>query len=134
GCDRARGPARRRRGGDRRSDTGLRADRGGGGMTVAPLQDLVAEARRILDAAAEVPLRVLGGAAVALAAGGETRLPRSHNDIDFVTTAGRGPAVLRAFAELGYAGDQRFSGLNGHRRLLFCADRNDRRADALAGR
>ena len=103
-------------------------------MTVAPLEDVVAEARRILDAAAEVPLRVLGGAAVALAAGGETLLTRSYNDIDFVTAGGRGPEVVRAFADLGYAGDQRFNGINGHRRLLFFDVANERRVDVFVGR
>jgi hypothetical protein len=103
-------------------------------VTVAPLRDVVAEARRILDAAAEVPLRVLGGAAVALAAGGETLLPRSYNDIDFVTAGGRGPDVVRAFGELGYAGDQRFNGLNGHRRLLFYDAANERRVDVFVGK
>ena len=67
-------------------------------MTVAPLQDVVTEARRILDAAADV-LRVLGGAAIALSADGEPLLPRQYNDIDFVTAAGRGPEVVRRAAK-----------------------------------
>jgi len=103
-------------------------------VTVAPLQDVLAEARRILDAAADVPLRALGGAAIALSAGGELLLPREYNDIDFVTAVGRGPEVVRAFDELGYAGDQRFNGLNGHRRLLFYDTANERRVDVFVAK
>jgi len=103
-------------------------------MTVAPLQDMLAEARRILDTAADVPLRALGGTAIALSTSGELLLPREYNDIDFVTAAGRGPEVVRAFDELGYAGDQRFNGLNGHRRLLFYDTENERRVDVFVAK
>src|SRR5204862_6198406 len=107
---------------------------GGCGMIAAPLQDIVAEARRILDAAADVPLRTLGGAAIALSAEGELLLPREYNDIDFVTAAGRGPEVVRTFDELGYAGDQRFNGLNGHRRLFFYDTGNERQVDVFVNK
>jgi len=103
-------------------------------VIAAPLQDMLAEARRILDATADVPLRALGGTAIALSAGGELLLPREYNDIDFVTAAGRGPEVVRAFDELGYAGDQRFNGLNGHRRLLFYDTENERRVDVFVAK
>jgi len=103
-------------------------------MTVAPLEDLLAEARRILDTAADVPLRALGGVAVALAADGAVLLPRDYNDIDFVAAAGRGPEVVRAFEELGYVGDQRFNGLHGHRRLLFYDLGNERRVDVFVAK
>jgi len=103
-------------------------------MTVAPLQDLLAETRRILERAADVPLRVLGGTAIALSTSSELLLPREYNDIDFVTAAGRGPEVVRAFDELGYAGDQRFNGLNGHRRLLFYDIENERRVDVFVAK
>jgi hypothetical protein len=103
-------------------------------MTVAPLADLVAEARRILDHAAEIPLRLLGGAAVELSAPNGVLLPRPYNDIDFVAGAGRGPEVVSAFTELGYAGDQRFNALNGHRRLLFYDEANGRRVDVFVAK
>jgi hypothetical protein len=100
-------------------------------VTVAPLADLVAEARRILDRAADIPLRLLGGAAVELSAPTGVLLPRTYNDIDFVAGAARGPEVVDAFTDLGYAGDQRFNAMNGHRRLLFYDGANDRRVDVF---
>lgn len=103
-------------------------------MSVTPLEDVLAEASRILDAAAAIPLRLLGGAAIGLAADGEPLLPRSYNDIDFLTAAGRGPEVVRVFDELGYIGDQRFNGLNGHRRLLFVDAANQRRVDVFVAK
>jgi hypothetical protein len=101
---------------------------------VAPLEDVLAETCRILDAAADLPLRVLGGVAIALSADGELLLPREYNDIDFVTAAGRGPEVVRAFDQLGYTGDHRFNGLNGHRRLLFFDAGNERRVDVFVAK
>ena len=99
-----------------------------------PLEDVLAEASRILDAAADVPLRLLGGAAIALSADGRLLLGRQYNDIDFVTAAGRGPEVVRAFDQLGYTGDQRFNGMNGHRRLLFVDSANERRVDVFVAK
>jgi hypothetical protein len=103
-------------------------------VSAAPLEDVIAEASRILDAAADVPLRLLGGAAIAISADGELLLRREYNDIDFITASGRGPAVVRAFDELGYTGDQRFNGLNGHRRLLFVDTANERRVDVFVAK
>jgi len=103
-------------------------------MTVAPLADILAEARRILDHAAHVPLRLLGGAAVALSAPNGVLLERDYNDIDFLTGHGRGPEVVEAFAQLGYEGDPRFNALNGHRRLLFYDTSNARRVDVFVAR
>jgi len=103
-------------------------------VTVTPLDDVLAEASRILDTAADVPLRVLGGVAVALSADGALLLPREYNDIDFIAAAGRAPETVRAFEELGYVGDQRFNGLHGHRRLLFYDTANERRVDVFVAK
>jgi hypothetical protein len=103
-------------------------------VTVAPLADVLSEARRILERAADIPLRLLGGAAVALSAPTGVLLPRPYNDIDFVTAPGRGPEVVDAFADLGYSSDQRFNGMNGHRRLLFYDESNERRVDVFVGK
>jgi hypothetical protein len=99
----------------------------------APLADGVAEARRILAAGSELPLRLLGGLAIELAAGGSTLLPRPYKDIDFITVRGRGPQAADLFEQLGYAGDQTFNGLHGHRRLLFYDLANERRVDVFVG-
>jgi hypothetical protein len=101
---------------------------------VAPHADLLAEARRILERGAGVPLRLLGGAAVALSSPTELLLPRAYNDIDFVTAAGRGPEAVEVFEELGYLGDRRFNGLNGHRRLRFFDEANARRVDVFVAK
>jgi hypothetical protein len=106
-------------------------------MSVAtPQRDAVHEARRVLDAAdtAGVPLRVLGGVAIALSLPNEPLLPRTYNDIDFMTARGTGPRNVKLFEELGYAGDHQFNGLNGHRRLLFYDTHNERRVDVFVGR
>ena len=100
-------------------------------VEVAPAADILEEVRRILDVAEDIPLRVLGGVAIALSAGGELLLPRTYNDIDFITGRGLGPDVVRSFEELGYVGDQRFNALNGYRRLLFYDTANDRRVDVF---
>src|SRR2546429_9770306 len=89
--------------------------------------DIVSEARRVLDVAAGVPLRLLGGVAIAVSLPGEPLLPRPYNDIDFITAKGEGPTVAKLFEELGYEGDHQFNGLNGHRRLLFYDLRKARR-------
>jgi hypothetical protein len=101
-----------------------------------PLADTVAEARRVLDGAtaAGIPLRVLGGVAIAISSPHEPLLPRTFNDIDFITARGDGPRTAKLFEELGYAGDQQFNGLNGHRRLLFYDTHNERRIDIFVGR
>ena len=96
--------------------------------------DVVAEAQRVLDAAGDVPLRLLGGVAIAISLPGGLLLPRPYNDIDFITAKREGPTVAKLFEELGYEGDHQFNGLNGHRRLLFYDLQNERRVDVFVGR
>ena len=100
----------------------------------APEYDVVREARRILDAAAGIHLRVLGGVAIELSLPEPPLLPRAYNDIDFITARGEGPRTVKVFEGLGYEGDRRFNGLNGHRRLLFYDIANERRVDVFVGR
>jgi hypothetical protein len=99
-----------------------------------PLPDLAAEGRRILDAGADTPLRLLGGLAVRVLTDDRPLLPRPIQDVDLFTARGRGPAVVELLERLGYEGDQRFNALNGHRRLLFHDDANGRRVDVFVGR
>lgn len=100
----------------------------------APRSDAVDEARRVLDAAGDIPLRVLGGVGIALSLPREPLLPRTYNDIDFITARGEGPRTAKLFEELAYVGDHQFNGLNGHRRLLFYDTTNERRVDVFVGR
>ena len=102
-------------------------------MTVATLPDIEQEARRVLAATADVPLRLLGGLAIALATPGERLLPRAYKDIDFIAPAGTKRTLLARFAELGYGGDERRNELQGHRRLLFWDEANERQVDVFVG-
>jgi hypothetical protein len=101
---------------------------------VAPEADVVREALRVLAAAVGIRLRLLGGLAIAVSLPDGPLLPRSYNDIDFITARGEGPKAAKLFEELGYEGDHEFNGLNGHRRLLFYDVANERRVDVFVGR
>jgi hypothetical protein len=104
-------------------------------LTVAaPEHDIVVEARRVLEAATDIRLRLLGGLAIAVSLSGKPLLPRTYNDIDFITARGEGPKTVKVFETLGYEGDHQFNGLNGHRRLLFYDTANERRVDVFVGR
>lgn len=97
--------------------------------------DPVAETRRILAAAdaAAVPLRALGGIAVAMVAPTVARLQptRSYHDIDLAAVARSGtPVVSRLLTGLGYEAARRFNTLNGSERLLF-HDPDGRRVDVF---
>jgi hypothetical protein len=104
----------------------------------APLRDITAEARRVLDVADTngVALRLLGGLAVALRVppGATQLLPREYRDIDFIvpkgTTARRITALV---AGAGYTEDEQFNAVNGHRRLLFHDEVNRRQMDVFLG-
>ena len=96
--------------------------------------DAVDEARRVLAAAAGLRIRLLGGLAIAVSLPHDPLLPRTYNDIDFITARGEGPKAAKLFEGLGYDPDHQFNGLNGHRRLLFYDTHNDRRVDVFVGR
>jgi hypothetical protein len=101
---------------------------------VAPERDIVREALRVVDAAQDVRLRLLGGLAIEVSLPARPLLPRPYNDIDFITGRGEGPKTAKLFEALGYEGDRQFNGLNGHRRLLFYDTPNERRVDVFVGR
>ena len=100
-----------------------------------PLADPVAEGRRIAEAATErgIPLRVLGGVAIALTCPSARRPPlaREYADIDLTSVAGAKKDVLHLLESLGYAGDKEFNILHGHRRLYFWDERNQRQVDVF---
>lgn len=99
------------------------------------LSDPVAEGRRIVEAAAErgVPLRALGGVAVAMTCPSSHRPPlaRSYADIDLATTGSAKDRVVEMLESLGYAGDREFNVLHGHRRLYFWDERAQRQVDVF---
>jgi hypothetical protein len=103
------------------------------GGDVEPFSDSVAEGKRIAEAAAErgLPLRVLGGVAVAILCPSSRRPPlqREYADIDFATIGPAKNGVVELMEALGYAGDREFNMLHGHRRLYFWDEINQRQVD-----
>jgi hypothetical protein len=101
-----------------------------------PLADPVAEARRLIVAAAEqgLLLRALGGVAIyLLAPDGKPRLPRRVKDIDVAVPRGSGRSAARLLEQAGYVGDQMFNALHGSRRLLFIDPAHERHLDVFVG-
>jgi hypothetical protein len=86
---------------------------------------LLARARSLIDAgaAAEVPMRLLGGLAVYARAPSARRPPlaRAYRDFDLAVPAKRGPAASRALEAAGLVPDRHFNALHGARRMVFAA-------------
>jgi len=101
----------------------------------APLDDIVLEADRLLEAAvaADVPVRLIGGLAVRMYAGGEPVITRAYKDIDLVTLKGRGKRVSELMTGMGYEADRAFNATNGHRRLLYYDPPHGRQVDVFVG-
>jgi hypothetical protein len=101
----------------------------------APLADPIAEGTRIATAAFElgVPLRVLGGVAVAILcpSSREAPLKRTYADIDLATTGSARESVKGLMERIGYGEDREFNTLHGHRRLYFWDERNQRQVDVF---
>lgn len=102
-----------------------------------PLEDIVAEAERIITEARarDVPARLIGGLAVRLQIpSGETPLlTRVYKDIDLAAPRGKGKKVGQFLQELGYVPDQTFNTMNGHSRLLFFDPPHGRQLDVFVG-
>ena len=104
----------------------------------APLADIIAEARRLLDeaAVAGLPLRLLGGLAVALRVPPDAtpRFPRAYKDIDFIVSKGTSARhITKLFIAAGYTEDLQFNAINGHRRLMYHDLINQRQCDIFIG-
>jgi hypothetical protein len=106
-------------------------------VTVPPDPDIVAEARRVLDAAraADLPVRLIGGLAVRLhlGAGSVPVFAREYKDIDLATLKGMSRPVSELLVSLGYEADRMFNATNGHRRMLFYDTGNGRQLDVFVG-
>jgi Uncharacterised nucleotidyltransferase len=102
-----------------------------------PLEDVVAEARRIVTMAGHQTLtvRVLGGAGVALHDHVDVpdSLVRTYGDIDVVVPAKAARATTSALTALGYTPNERFNALHGARRMLFYDTVNGRQLDVFVG-
>jgi putative nucleotidyltransferase-like protein len=98
---------------------------------------VVSEATRLLEAAGRerLPLRVLGGVAIAILARQSLPKPlqRTYADIDLVVKRNDGPRARTFLVALGYEPDRSFNSLHGSRRLLFYDLTNSRRLDVFVG-
>jgi hypothetical protein len=103
----------------------------------APLGEIVSEARRIVRTAAGsgLPLRVLGGAGVALHDHGTVpaSLHRAYGDIDVVVPTKSTKVTSGVLTSLGYISNNRFNALHGARRMLFYDTTNGRQLDVFMG-
>lgn len=101
------------------------------------LVDVVEEAIRLTDAArdANVPLRVMGGVAVAIHSEGQLppSLVRNYGDIDLVTVDKGAPEAIQFLKEMGYVSHERFNALNARRRLIVYDLGNERQVDVFVG-
>lgn len=100
-----------------------------------PLTDPIAEGSRIAESAVQrnLPLRLLGGVAIALSCPSSRRPPlrREYGDIDFATTSTAREDVTRLLRDIGYRPDREFNTLHGHRRLYFADPLNQRQVDVF---
>jgi hypothetical protein len=98
-----------------------------------PLEDPIAEAGRIADAAkkAGVKVKLLGGAGIHLHSPSATRPPlkRKYGDLDYAISKKERKAVLALFPTLGYEANDRFNLMNGDTRLYFYDAEHSRQVD-----
>jgi hypothetical protein len=104
-------------------------------MTI--LSDLTAEARRVVEAAAErnLTLRLLGGVAIRIhsPSAAHRSLVRAYPDLDFAMAEKRSNVTETLLQELGYTPNKSFNLLNGSHRLLFFDEIHDRQVDIFVG-
>jgi len=101
-----------------------------------PVQDVVAESERVLNAAKEanVPIRLTGGLAIRRRCPSASHPPlaRPYADIDLAVTRQTGRKVLTELMErLGYLPDQHFNALHGETRLYYHDEANGRHVDVF---
>jgi hypothetical protein len=107
-------------------------------VTGAPDPDVTVEALRLaeLGDARGVPLRVVGGVAVALHTKGDVHpaLRRPYRDIDLVTRRKGDRDALKVLVDAGYESNERFNSMVGvHNRLVVYDTANGRQLDVFVG-
>jgi hypothetical protein len=101
--------------------------------------DIVQEAMRILEAAQaeRMPLRLLGGLAIALRCPGvqsDKRLQRNYADMDFAILSQSRAQVKALFSSLKYSGKEPFNSLHGYQRLIFSHEEHGSKIDIFVDR
>ena len=102
-------------------------------MPNGPLEDPIAEAGRIAEAAkrAGVKVKLLGGAGINLHSPSAARPPlkRKYGDLDYAISKKDRKLVLSLFPSLGYEANERFNLMNGDTRLYFYDSDHGRQVD-----
>jgi len=102
-----------------------------------PLEDIVAEAQRIVERASarSVPVKLVGGLAIRLHSSEPPRssLTRQFKDIDLVTPRSGSREAASFIVSLGYAADETFNAMNAGRRALFYDVEHRRQLDVFVG-
>jgi len=100
-----------------------------------PLEDTIAEAARVAQAAAEqkVGVKLLGGAGIHLHSPSAQRPPlkRKYGDLDYVISTKDRKAALAFFPSVGYEANDRFNLMQGDRRLYFYDGDNGKQVDVF---
>jgi hypothetical protein len=101
-----------------------------------PLDDVIAEAERVIEAAhaANVAIRLTGGLAIRRRHPSATRAPlaRSYADIDLAASSKGGHrAITNLMVGLGYVPDQMFNSLHGNERLYYETPNHDHHVDVF---
>ena len=105
-------------------------------LKAQPLDDVIAEADRVLEAAraAKVAIRLTGGLAIRRRHPSATRPPllRTYADIDLAAgSKGGHRAITALMVGLGYVPDQMFNSLHGNERLYYEAPGQGRHVDVF---
>jgi len=100
-----------------------------------PLQDVVAEGRRLVESATDLRIRLLGGVGVALHDHRPVpaALERGYGDLDVVVPPKAARQTTAAMTAAGYVPNERFNALHGAQRMLFYDTANKRQVDVFVG-
>jgi len=100
-----------------------------------PLEDTIAEARRVADAAhaQKLGVKLLGGAGIHLHSPSAQHAPlkRKYGDLDYVISTKDRKRALAFFPALGYEANDRFNLMQGDRRLYFFDNEHGRQVDVF---
>jgi hypothetical protein len=104
-------------------------------MSGPPLEDTIAEAERVAEAARaqKVAVKLLGGAGIHLHSPSARHAPlrRKYGDLDYVIAGKDRKAALAFFPSIGYEANERFNLMQGDRRLYFFDGNNGKQVDVF---